>query len=683
MEKAEKPSLWLQHIGQRWCQGHDSASSLSRLDRRWVNNNSTVTLSLGSAFAEMLIDIELGKIALVDLEIVEFAVSSCPRQQGADTVNVGNGASSTNGSGDAQAAGKCKQVEDASSLRVFHQPAANVACIEVEPRVSGSVKVNEERELSVFADFDQRCGALSPKQVWARADLAGAGSNERAPRVFGNELCDVMKRRLPISSVANDRPRPIAVDGYAVDTFTIAIEQSIAADVRLKKLASFGKSRKDRRRKLVIRSSHVVRSVSATRLNLGLGVQFLCMAKAALWALEVFARIGRSAQSATDLVHGAADALAELSPSRATAVLLSVPREGPVALALVASHCSSVVLTTLRDQMVEHYRQVRESVRKQGEQTDDENDDSFEAELSVSIEGLIDSETSRSGFPDDTDSQQTAVDIDQPFNEVSFCLIRSSKNDQIIGLIGCADALEPSSSQKMAVLCAEQIANAAEILSAHPLESTLPHLVDSIADGLILADKGSDVVLINPAARSMLGLDPDRPFNQSYLKEKLGFYPFDLVNVSRGTNEPLREEVAIGNTVLHSVVSPVRDEIGTLVGVAVILRDYTEAKALAERQREFVSVVSHELRTPLTSIAGALDIVLSEYAGRLAEKQRRYLSLARDSCTRLNTIVDDLLDLLLMAVRQMHSADYGMDRFILCNTHGMLKRIDWSGMTAA
>ena len=92
------------------------------------------------------------------------------------------------------------------------------------------------------------------------------------------------------------------------------------------------------------------------------------------------------------------------------------------------------------------------------------------------------------------------------------------------------------------------------------------------------------------------------------------------------------------------MISPVRDTDGKLLGVVVVLRDFTEAKALALRQKEFVSVVSHELRTPLTSIAGALDIALSDYAGRLNDKQRRYLTMARESCTRLNSIVDDLLD---------------------------------------
>ena len=55
--------------------------------------------------------------------------------------------------------------------------------------------------------------------------------------------------------------------------------------------------------------------------------------------------------------------------------------------------------------------------------------------------------------------------------------------------------------------------------------------------------------------------------------------------------------------------------------------------------------MSHELRTPLTSIAGALDIVLSGYAGALSERQLRYVDMARQAATRMNQLVDQLLDL--------------------------------------
>lgn len=169
-------------------------------------------------------------------------------------------------------------------------------------------------------------------------------------------------------------------------------------------------------------------------------------------------------------------------------------------------------------------------------------------------------------------------------------------------------------------------------------------MVNSMADGLIMTESNRDQVLINPAARDLLEIAPDSVVTRSYLQERLGFYPFDLVASTSENGELLREELVVGEKRLHSMISPVLDAGGALVGVVVILRDFTEAHALAHRQEEFVAIVSHELRSPLTSIGGALDIALSDYAGRLNDKQRQYLTLARESCSSLSHIVDDLLD---------------------------------------
>ncbi|HZS39704.1 MAG TPA: response regulator [Polyangia bacterium] len=221
----------------------------------------------------------------------------------------------------------------------------------------------------------------------------------------------------------------------------------------------------------------------------------------------------------------------------------------------------------------------------------------------------------------------------------------------IVGLLYVAahkpNAFSEDDERNLEVL-ATQTAELVRRLSARLLDERrkMELMVESMADGLIMTDSTGEVFLINPAARKMLGLEPDgheAPVTTKYLKEKLGFYPFDLIRSSRSP-EPLREELKLGDSFLHSIVSPVLDGAGAPVGVVVVLRDITERKALDRRKEEFVSIVSHELRTPLTSITGALDIVLKQYAGGLTDKQQRYVEMARDSCGKLNAIVDDLLD---------------------------------------
>ena len=167
--------------------------------------------------------------------------------------------------------------------------------------------------------------------------------------------------------------------------------------------------------------------------------------------------------------------------------------------------------------------------------------------------------------------------------------------------------------------------------------------VEVMADGAILADTTTGEVVINQAARQMLGIPSDEPVNTTYLKDVVGFYPFELA-AGAPDGQPVREEVRIGERVLHSVVTPLREQ-GASVGAIVVLRDMGDTADVARRRAEFAQVMSHELRTPLTSIAGALDIVLSGYAGPLSDRQLRYVDMARQAATRMNQLVDQLLDL--------------------------------------
>ncbi|HEY1584695.1 MAG TPA: response regulator, partial [Polyangia bacterium] len=222
----------------------------------------------------------------------------------------------------------------------------------------------------------------------------------------------------------------------------------------------------------------------------------------------------------------------------------------------------------------------------------------------------------------------------------------------VVGLLYVASlspgAFTEDDEQNLEVL-ATQTAELLRRLSARILDERrkMELMVASMADGLIMTDATGEVFLINPAARKMLGVVDSGGIEEAvtakYLKEKLGFYPFDLVRSTSGA-DTLREELKVNDRFLHSIVSPVNDTGGAPVGVVVVLRDITEQKALDHRKEEFVSIVSHELRTPLTSITGALDIVLKQYASGLTDKQHRYIEMARDSAGKLNGIVDDLLD---------------------------------------
>jgi PAS domain S-box-containing protein len=75
-------------------------------------------------------------------------------------------------------------------------------------------------------------------------------------------------------------------------------------------------------------------------------------------------------------------------------------------------------------------------------------------------------------------------------------------------------------------------------------------------------------------------------------------------------------------------------------------REANERLRQLERIRsEMASTVSHELRTPLTSAAGYVELLVEGDAGPLTAEQRDMLDTVARSLTRLDGIVDDVLDM--------------------------------------
>src|SRR5678815_8107 len=99
----------------------------------------------------------------------------------------------------------------------------------------------------------------------------------------------------------------------------------------------------------------------------------------------------------------------------------------------------------------------------------------------------------------------------------------------------------------------------------------LRHAVGAMADAAIVADTRSWEVFVNATAREMLGIPLDAQIDTTYLKDTVGFYPFDLA-AGAIDGQPIRGEVRIGERALHSVVTPLR-EGGESLGAVVILRD--------------------------------------------------------------------------------------------------------------
>jgi signal transduction histidine kinase len=84
-----------------------------------------------------------------------------------------------------------------------------------------------------------------------------------------------------------------------------------------------------------------------------------------------------------------------------------------------------------------------------------------------------------------------------------------------------------------------------------------------------------------------------------------------------------------------------------------VRREERLRRAAESHKDEFLSVVSHELRTPLTSIRGALALIANNVTGDVCPKTAPLADIALTNSIRLETLVNDILDVQKMEAGKM------------------------------
>ena len=105
---------------------------------------------------------------------------------------------------------------------------------------------------------------------------------------------------------------------------------------------------------------------------------------------------------------------------------------------------------------------------------------------------------------------------------------------------------------------------------------------------------------------------------------------------------------------------------GRETGAVVVLRDLRAELAAEELRASFLAAVSHELRTPLALIGGYVDSILALDLDAAA--QRRSVERIGSAATRLNVLVDELLDLTRLEQASMGLRRTRVDLTVLLET---------------
>jgi two-component system, OmpR family, phosphate regulon sensor histidine kinase PhoR len=184
--------------------------------------------------------------------------------------------------------------------------------------------------------------------------------------------------------------------------------------------------------------------------------------------------------------------------------------------------------------------------------------------------------------------------------------------------------------------------------------------VENIHDGVIMINKEEDSVVVNPAARWILGLEINKALNKKDTIERLE--EIGLVGVQKwleGNIEDLpSQEITIREPEARVVKVDFADIEGhsrkNRKGFVAVLKDITKEREIERIKSEFITIASHEFISPITSIKNAISLLIQETMGPNTEPQQKFLKMIKDSTEYLTYLTTTLFDLSLIESNKMY-----------------------------
>ncbi|MBI2811582.1 MAG: PAS domain S-box protein [Candidatus Melainabacteria bacterium] len=198
-------------------------------------------------------------------------------------------------------------------------------------------------------------------------------------------------------------------------------------------------------------------------------------------------------------------------------------------------------------------------------------------------------------------------------------------------------------------------------------------ILNNIGDPVIAVDQAGALLLFNPAAIKLHGLDSAKGKYGLFMPDQVTRYAQEELPLARAINgEEVRDLELFVRTPYHAEgitvsasAQPLRDKDGKLRGGAAVLRDIThrkqveealraardEALAASELKSQFVSNISHELRTPMSGVLGMTELLLEM---GLDSEQKELATYIYESAQNLLKVVNELLDFSRLEAGKLH-----------------------------
>jgi signal transduction histidine kinase len=230
-----------------------------------------------------------------------------------------------------------------------------------------------------------------------------------------------------------------------------------------------------------------------------------------------------------------------------------------------------------------------------------------------------------------------------PDDFAEICYIALTVQDELFGLLMFLHKTPGAFTESVMVPLAAITSMAATALNNARLYAEIQTegdrrrvILESIIDGVVVCNAERNVMLMNPAAESLLGVYDWA--EQRYHFDQLPLKPLDLPGTGLAAAKPDRYEAG-GR--IFSVTSAELPPIGEgLTGEVIVLHDISDEVVLDQAKTNLIAMISHELRTPLTAIQGAVDMLSKGIGGQLSDIQIELAETALRQSRAMNNLID-------------------------------------------
>jgi len=175
----------------------------------------------------------------------------------------------------------------------------------------------------------------------------------------------------------------------------------------------------------------------------------------------------------------------------------------------------------------------------------------------------------------------------------------------------------------------------------------LESILSGMIEGVLVLDSEDHIVRYNRSAESLFHLSPEQVRRRPVYEILRNTELLELIEKIRKNGESVEDVIQLenGGVVFLQVHGACMEstDLGR-AGILLVASDVTRLRKLENLRRDFVANVSHELKTPVTSIQGFVE-TLQNGAIRNEKDAERFLEIIRRQTGRLNSMINDLLDL--------------------------------------